>query len=161
MSTALLRRAAAGCIVVVAWALGAAPGRCQPPKPDPAIDPLETRVKAFLEGISAGETTSAYNTLLRGSQLAKQTDAVKTLMDKTNELKSKYGEFRKFERIAARRVGDDLVMFKYLYKCEDFPVVWYFTFYRTPSRSDVALTDSSAWRVIIVRLDTDLESLAW
>jgi hypothetical protein len=93
--------------------------------------------------------------------LAKQTEAVKTLIDKTNELKAKYGECRKFERIAARRVGEDLVMLKYLYKCEDFPVVWYFTFYRTPSRSDVALTDSGSWRAIIVRLDTDLESLAW
>jgi hypothetical protein len=53
------RRTAVGFLAVAVWALAAAPGRCQQAKPDPAIDPLETRVKAFLEGISAGETTSA------------------------------------------------------------------------------------------------------
>ena len=152
-------RATVFALALFVWGVGA--GHGQTPKPDPVVDPLETRVKAFLEGVSAGETNSAYAMLLRGSQLAKQTESVKKLVDKTNELKAKYGECRKFEKIASRRVGEDLVMMKYLYKCEDFPVVWYFTFYRTPSRSDVTLSEAGAWRTIIVRFDTDLESLAW
>jgi hypothetical protein len=130
-------------------------------KPDPVLDLLDGRVKQFLEAVSMGEQQSAYQKLLAGSPLAKQTEAVKTLVEKTQGLKPKYGEYRTFERIAAKRVGSDLVLLKYLYKCEHFPVIWYFTFYRTPQRIEGAGETVGAWRVVIVRFDTDLERLAW
>jgi hypothetical protein len=130
-------------------------------KPDPVLELLDGKVKQFLEAVSMGEAQSAYQRLLAGSPLAKQTDAVKTLVEKTQGLKFKYGEYRTFERIAAKRVGSDLVLMKFLYKCEQFPVIWYFTFYRTPQRIEGAAETSGAWRAVIVRFDTDLERLAW
>jgi hypothetical protein len=130
-------------------------------RPDPVVDLLDGKVKQFLEAVSVGEAQTAYQKLLAGSQLAKQTEAVKTLVDKTRELKARYGEYRTFERIAVKRVGNDLVLLKYLYKCEHFPVIWYFTFYRTPQRAETASDSMGTWLVVIVRFDTELEKLAW
>ncbi len=127
--------------------------------PDPVTAALDTRVSQFLEGVSMGQTQTAYQELLAGSQLLKSSDALKTLTEKTAELETKYGRYRAFERVSAKRVGADLVLLRYLYKCENFPVVWYFTFYRTPQRGDPAPEDKNAWRIIIVRFDTQLELL--
>ena len=129
--------------------------------PDPVIDALDARVAQFLEGVSLGQTPAAYHELLAGSQLLKQTEALAALVAKTDELKKKYGRYREFERIAAKRVGTNLVLSKYLYKCEDFPVVWYFAFYRTPAPGEPPPEAKSTWRVISVRFDTQLEPLAW
>ena len=119
----------------------------------------KARVSQFLEGVSLGTTKTAYEQLLAGSPLLKQTEAVEDLVRKTDQLKDRYGQYVEFEPIASRRVGKDLVLLRYLYKCEDFPVVFYFTFYRTP-RGDVPTDKNDGWRVIIVRFDTELELLA-
>jgi len=129
-------------------------------QPDPVLVAIDARVSQFLEGVSMGQAQSAYPELLAGSRLLKQTDALKDLIEKTNELEQKYGRYRAFEQIAAKRIGGDLVLLKYLYKCEDFPVVWYFTFYRTPSPGEAA-AENEIWRVITVRFDTELELLAF
>ena len=125
----------------------------------PVIETLEGRVSKFLEAVSLGETQTAYPELLAGSQLLKQTDALKTLTAKTNDLKIRYGRYHGFERIVAHRVGKDLVLLFYLYKCENHPVVWYFTFYRPPSPGETPPKSGANWRVIGVRFDTDLEGL--
>jgi hypothetical protein len=142
--------------------VAAVPATAQEPvaTTDPALVALEGRVSRFLEGVSMGQTQTAYQELLAGSQLLKQDEALKVLTEKTNELETKYGRYRAFERIDAKRVGADLVLMKYLYKCEDFPVVWYFTFYRTPSTAD-APAEGNPWRLITVRFDTELELLAF
>ena len=57
-----------------------------------------------------------------------------------------------------RAGNESLILMKYLYKCEDFPVVFYFTFYRKPERGDLP-AEKNDWRVIIVRFDTELELL--
>ena len=129
-----------------------------PAESDPVLVALDARVSQFLEGVSMNQAQSAYQELLAGSQLLKQTEALKELVDKTGGLEKKYGKYRAFEQIAAKRIGSDLVLLKYLYKCENSPVVWYFTFYRTPAPGESS-ADSAAWRVITVRFDTELELL--
>ena len=125
---------------------------------DKVLVAVDARVSQFLEGVSMGQAQSAYSELLAGSQLLKQTDALKTLIEKTVALEKKYGRYREFEQIATKRVGNDLVLMKYLYKCENFPVVWHFAFYRTPSPAEPPV-ESRQWRVITVRFDTELELL--
>ena len=126
---------------------------------DPDIDALDRKVRQFFDGVSADDAQAAYKRLLDGSQLAKQAEAVKGLVDKTRELKTKYGDFRNYELVTAKRIGKDVVVLKYLYQCEHFPVVWYVTFYRSPQRGDPG-EEGNSWRVVILRFDTDLESLA-
>jgi hypothetical protein len=125
---------------------------------DPLLSMLDGRVAQFLEGVSLGQSRSAFSDLLAGSQLLKQTDAVKDLVARTNELETQYGKYRGFERVLARRIGSDLVLMHYLYKCENFPVVWRFAFYRAPGSQEVS-GKSGSWRVVAVRFDTDLDQL--
>jgi len=136
------------------------PGQEVPTEKDPVLVALHAKVSQFLEGVSLGQAQTAYQELLAGSQLLKKKEALKELTEKTNELEKKYGEYREFEQIAAKRVGSDLVLLKYLYKCENFPVVWYFTFYRIPAPGETT-PESDNWRVVIVRFDTELELLGF
>lgn len=149
---------------ITVWLLGVGVGLWGNTSPaqetsDPVINALDARVSQFLEGVSLGTTQKAYQELLTGSQLLKQAEGVAALVEKTSQLKDNYGEYRAFERIAVKAVGSDLVLLRYLYKCENFPVVWYFTFYRTPPRSNLP-AENNNWRVITVRFDTRLELLA-
>ena len=128
---------------------------------DPDLEMLRSRVGNFFEAVSVGgRTQAAYQELLVGSPLLKQAKQVDALVTQTDQLHERFGPYRDFEPIAARRVGKDLVLLRYLYKCEHFPVVFYFTFYRTP-RGEPPTETSNNWRVIIVRFDTELELLAW
>ena len=126
-------------------------------EPDPELQSLETKVRTFLKGISSGQSQTAYSELL-GTELKRQKVALQDLIEKTDKIEEQYGTYRAFEQIAAKRVGKDLILMKYLYKCDDYPVVWYFTFYRTPSDPT---GESGPWRVVTVRFDTELELLAF
>jgi len=137
---------------------GISPGQEIAAETDPVVVALHGRVSRFLEDVSMGESQKAYSDLLADGPLFKQKEAVKELVQRTDELKTKYGRSWAFERISVKRVGKDLALMKYLYKCEGFPVVWYFTFYRTPAPGDAG-TENAKWRVVIVRFDTQLELL--
>ena len=138
---------------------GVSPGQDAPLEKDPVLLSLDVRVSQFLTGVSMGETHNAYKELLAGSRLIEQDKALKELIEETQQLQTKYGRYCGSEQIAAKRVGRDLVLFRYLYKCKDFPVVWYFTFYRIPPRGETS-PENAPWRVVTVRFDTELELLA-
>lgn len=128
--------------------------------PDATIEALHAQSSQFLEGVSVGQAETAFAELLVGSPLSQQPEAVKKLVTSTRAIESRAGKYRDFERIESRRVGKDLVLMKYLYKCETFPVVWYFTYYRDFKRVE-AMSDGENWVVIGVRFDTDLELLGF
>ncbi len=145
-------------LLLVAWLVSA---RAEEASPETSATALEDRVAQFFDRIAAGETQAAYDRVLAGSPLAQQAEAVKALVEKTDEIKKKYGEYRRAEKIGGKQVGSDLVLLKYLYHCEQFPVVWHFAFYRAPQRtSGAAAEGTGTWRVILLRFDTDLEALA-
>jgi hypothetical protein len=126
---------------------------------DPALDRLQSEVVAFLDALGRGDASSAFNTLLTNSPLLKQEQAVQALVTRAESLRERCGEYRQSERLSARLVGSDLAVLRYLYKCADYPVAWYFVFYRPPARSGMGADSASPWRVISVRFDTELESL--
>lgn len=141
---------------------GAFTANCQEfaDEPDPEIVPLTDRLSRFFADVSAGEIDTAYQALLEGSQLAtaEKAETLQELIEKTGQLEQKYGAYREFEHVGHKRVGKDLVLLTYLYKCERFPVVWYFTFYRSGSVGE-ATPESGPWRVVALRFDTRLELL--
>ncbi|MEX0937511.1 MAG: hypothetical protein WDZ59_06590 [Pirellulales bacterium] len=119
---------------------------------DTVPDTLHQRIHNLFEDLALGRAESAFDTLLRGSPLEDRSNDVQRLAERAQQLKDTYGAYQSHERITSKKVGSDVAVVKYLYKCADSPVVWYFTFYR-PSTSE-------AWNVISVRFDTDLELLA-
>jgi len=137
------------------------PAAAEEPSSDTATTVLDERVVQFLDRLSAGETQAAFDRVLAGSPLAQQTEAIKALVEKADEIKKKYGEYRRAEKIGGKQVGSDLVLLKYLYHCEQSPVVWHFAFYRSPPRAPGGTAEGAgSWRVILLRFDTDLEALA-
>ncbi len=132
--------------------------RGQPPSADDdvVLSALDANVKRFLDAVASGDTDGALRDLLTDSNLSEQSEGVRALAAKAASLESKYGAFRGLERIDAKRVATDLVVMKYLYKCERFPVVWYFTYYRSFSGP----TNNDHWVIVTVRFDTELELLA-
>ena len=127
---------------------------------DLELDLLDQRVKDFFEKITYDydDTHAAYQDLLKGSPLLSQTEAMATLEQKTRQLPERYGPPRNFEQVSARRVGKDLVLMKYLYSCQNYPVVWYVTYYRIYKRGD-APRENENWAVVAIRFDTNLDLL--
>jgi hypothetical protein len=109
----------------------------------------------FLEAMSATNVDEPYNTLLANSPLARDPDRLKKVVTATKDLfkNAAYGKPRSdeaVERVKAQRIGRDLAIVRYLYKFEQLPVVWHFSYYRTNGR----------WVVVGVRFDHDYELLA-
>jgi hypothetical protein len=146
-------------LVAACWLIGAALTRGQNSRAaDAELEALDQKIKQFLQTTIDDDVHAAFQELLAGSPLARQTEAVTSLEQKTRELQARYGLCRNVEQVSAKRVGRDLVLMKYLYNCESFPVVWYFTYYRVYKRGEVPRENS--WAVVAVRFDTDLELLA-
>lgn len=148
------------CLSIVALVLLARPAVAADDSPlaDPVVGKLHEKVMRFLDGVAGGEATTAFGELLAGSQLLEQAGAVRSLVDKSKEISQRYGAHRDNEQVSAKRIGKDVVLLKYLYKCEKFPVVWYFAYYRDLARSTTNGDDQ--WLVVSVRFDTQLEALA-
>jgi len=127
-----------------------------PAEPDRDMVSLDDKISQFLTDVAMGETPDAFSALLEGSRLADQEKPLAALIERTKQLETKYGKHIDSEQIAAKRIGKDLVLLKYLYKCEHFPVVWHFAYYRTTNETP---SDNGTWRVISVRFDTELERL--
>jgi hypothetical protein len=123
----------------------------------------DIRVKAFLDNLTSKNVTTeqTFETLLKGGPLAGKKSAIEALVTRSADLESRYGQFRASERIEAKRIGNDVLLLKYLYKCDNFPVVWYFTFYRDQRPASAASTTATTrnWSVIAVRFDTEIELL--
>ncbi len=133
--------------------------------PDVSVDEIVTRlhskVSVFFEDVAGGQLTEAeaYAKLLQDSPLSKpnRKKKIDAIVRRTKLLESRFGTYRGFERIAAKPVGKDVIVMKYLYKCQDFPVVWYFTFYRDLGAE--AAADGGRWFVVAIRFDADVELL--
>jgi hypothetical protein len=126
------------------------------------IAAADARVRTFLEGLTSNQAAveQSYETLLKGGPLAGKKQATETLVARSAELESRYGTFRAAERVEAKRIGTDVLLVKYLYKCDNYPVVWYFTFYRDQRPANgIATTSTRTWSVITVRFDTEIELL--
>jgi len=153
------------CIVLVllSGAIAVCPRYCaaqdteQPA--DPVVIKLDQRVMRFLDAVPTADADEAFDSLLAGSPLLQQADAVETLAKTSTEAMTRYGAYHGSDQLSAKRIGKDLVLMKYLLKCEQFPLVWYFVFYRDFSRQSNTSVIDDPWTVISVRFDTQVEDL--
>ena len=132
---------------------------------DPVVAILHEKVDSFFKNLAGGGPTQltavtpdeAFDALLVGSPLIDLRQR-QSLVERTSQFDDKYGRFISSERIAAKRVGQHVVVLKYLYKAEDFPVVWTFTYYRNFKLLD-RTAEAETWVLIGVRFDTRLDLL--
>ena len=127
------------------------------------LESLQATVKTFFENISdpAGGVQKGLEELLKSSPISGE-DKEKTITALSNNIKEigrRFGPYLSFEPIGVRMIGHDLVVLRYLYKCRDYPVVWYFTFYRPSAGSgDVS---SRSWLLIHFYYDSNLNIASW
>lgn len=120
---------------------------------------LLPRIESFLTQVGSGKVPGAYDQLLVGNSLLQQREKLDDLIKRTEELTARFGPYRGMERISTRMVGKDVMVATYLFKCDQYPVVWRFVFYRDVSQSLTA-SEKNAWRVVTVKFDTNLAELA-
>jgi len=107
-------------------------------------------------GAPMADADHAVRAIVAGGPLEARTDDVKKLIEQTQSLDVRIGPYKHHELVSSRNVGSDLVFLRYLYKGDRYPVVWYFTFYRT--NGNVTGTKKE-WSVISLRFDTKVEAL--
>ncbi len=148
--------AAASCVVrslMILVACGAA-GFAQAPD-DPVLEQAARQAETFLAALSEKSIEAPFTALLENSPLARNQERPKIIGDTKGlfAADSAYGSPRatdeRIERIKAQRIGKDLAVLRYLYKFEQLPVVWHFSFYRTGTK----------WVLVGVRFDHEYESL--
>lgn len=122
------------------------------------VKQLTTRVTDFFANLNDEVVgrEKAFADLLAAGPLKSSAD-VKKLIDRVGTIEQTYGKFVEAERIDVREVGKDLILLKYLYKTSQYPIVWYFTYYRPPSTN----VEANEWVIISVRFDTRLDLLGF
>src|SRR5690606_31536924 len=102
--------------------------------------------ESFLERVGGVDVEQAFRDLVKGGPLAEKREQLSELAREAQKLHANYGAYRGLDRVAAKTVGRDLVLLEYLYKCEQFPVVWRFAFYRdqTEQRFSAPATSNGA-----------------
>jgi len=141
-------------VLAVLLALGWTGTQAQVNKDPISDDELELvgrRATVFLASIGKGQLDDELSSLLERSPLLKDSRKVQQLEDALRTELRRYGAFREVEKVRLERRSDSLIRGVYLYKCQDFPLVWEFTFYR-PSPEE-------GWVVIALRFHIDYEKL--
>jgi hypothetical protein len=97
----------------------------------------------------------AVREIVASGPLKDRNDEISKLIDQAALLDQRFGTFTGQQPVGVKAVGSDLVFLRYLYKGERFPVVWYFTFYRTTITPGL----KRDWSLISLRFDTKVEAL--
>jgi hypothetical protein len=120
---------------------------------------VKEKVETFFGKLTGAmpDPENAVRSLIAGGPLQDpvRTDDVKKLIDQAQSLDARVGPHKGHDWASSRNVGSDLIFLRYLYKGERYPVVWYFTFYRTAGAAGL----KGDWKLISLRFDTKVETL--
>jgi hypothetical protein len=154
-----LRRHLPLALAMLATALAARPAPAQEPSPEvqQELDVLEGRIDSFFRSLTDKSLgpERALRELIGNGPLKERNDDISKLIDQALTLDQRFGLYTGHERVAVRAVGNDLVLLRFLYKGDRFPVVWYFAFYRPAAIGGVRRD----WSLISVRFDAKVELL--
>jgi hypothetical protein len=156
-----VRAMPAAVLAAIAWTAAV---QAQPAPDEATQTALRARAQQFLDSIgrtdvvpTANDIRAAYDALIKNGPLSQDRAAEvrNAMVEKTHRLRIDHGAPRGTLLVSSRAVGSNLILMKYLQEFEQFPVVWYFTFYRIGPQPT-----GDTWAVIAVRYDTQLEQLA-
>ncbi|MDR3233418.1 MAG: hypothetical protein LBT46_07130 [Planctomycetaceae bacterium] len=119
---------------------------------------FDAKIRAFFNNLSKSDTQTALDDLLRQSPLgtpsaAKQISELKTQID---EMNIHFGSILDSEKQDVKHIGEDITVIRYILKCEQYPVIWTFTFYRKPIQPLSATPILNPWTLIELHFDTNL-----
>lgn len=128
------------------------------PQQQAEVEKLQMGIEDFFKSFNnpmAGPE-QALNVLVGKGPLKNKSEELTALIDKASKLEARYGRYTGHDFANAKTVGNDLVILRYLYKGERFPVVWHFYYYRPGNGTALTAKD---WNLIEIRFDTNLDGL--
>lgn len=123
---------------------------------------FDNKIETFFEQLQSGSTMVAFDHLVLNSPLGAVTAAsqIGDMRARLEEsMDSLCGAILGWERHSSKRVGLDIAVTRYILKCENYPMIWTFTFYRKPGAASPTATNSNPWTLIEMRFDSNLDSL--
>jgi hypothetical protein len=85
------------------------------------------------------------------------------LRNKVTECKEQFGDILNWEKIEEKKLGNDVVVFRYVLKYDQYPVIWTFAFYRkpplsssTPTTISLPSTPSNPWMLVGLRFGEEI-----
>ena len=122
------------------------------------VEALRESIGNFFENLSDSSkgARKAVDEFVKNSAMAENEKTRAKIADGLKTINANFGEYVSYEAIGVKTVGTDIIVFRYLYKCQDYPIVWYFTFYRPRSKSQDG--PASSWNLIGFRYDTNLDA---
>lgn len=122
---------------------------------------LDVKIRSFFDTLAKENSALAFEGLLRQSPLNSfdASQASTDLRNKVDELQTQFGGILGYEKYDLNRVGEDIVIIRYVLKYEHHPTVWTFTFYRKPALTTSLTNTSNSWGVVEVNFDTDMKRL--
>ena len=127
------------------------------PQQQAEVEKLQGGIDDFFKGLNSPTIgpEQAFGTLL-GKGPLKGKPELTGLITKAGKLEDNYGRYTGHDVASVKTVGSDLVILRYLYKGERFPVVWHFYYYRSGNGAGIAAKE---WNLIEIRFDTNLDGL--
>lgn len=121
------------------------------------VEALRASIGNFFENVSDPNQgpRKALDELTKNTTLADNEKLITGLADNLKLIAANFGAYVAYEPVGVKSVGSDLIEFRYLYKCQNHPVVWRFVYYRP--RPNAADPTSVPWTLIGVRFDSNLD----
>ena len=122
------------------------------------VEALRASIGNFFENVSDPNQgpRKAFDELTKNTTLGDNETLLAGLSDNLKLVTANFGPYIAYEPVGAKALGSDLIEFRYLYKCQNHPIVWRFTYYRP--RPNAADPTSVPWTLIGVRFDSNLNA---
>ena len=129
------------------------------PQQQAEVEKLQAGIEDFFKGFSSPTIgpEQAFTTLVGKGPLKGKNEELAKLVEKAGKLEGNYGRYTGHDAASVKTVGSDLVILRYLFKAERFPVVWHFYYYRAGNGAMPA--GKGEWNLIEIRFDTNLDGL--
>ncbi len=126
--------------------------------PNADVEALRESIGNFFENLSDSSKgpRKAVDEFLKNSSMADFEKTKTKIVDGLKNVNATFGDYVSYEPIGVKTIGNDLIVFRYIYKCEEYPIFWYFTFYRPRPKTQDASTNS--WRLIGFRYESNLDA---
>ena len=122
-------------------------------------DELDTRIQVFFDALSRGNSTSAFNELLRSSPLLGSPDGNEALTEIQHRVEglSQFGNIINWEKLDTRPIGTSITLVRYVLMYDQYPVVWTFTIYRKPAAATSLA--NPGWGIVELHFSTDIKNV--
>lgn len=110
---------------------------------------VQEKIENFFQQLQKGETQPAFEKMIQGSLIGRNTAQIQNLVNQFNNAVSLYGSVTGSEYVNTNMVGDSLCKTVYLSKNENHPLRWTFIFYKS----------TADWTLINIEFDDNIEVL--